>query len=73
MVVPADASEVQLSEMRYAFMAGAQHLFASIIGMLDAGQEPTDADLRRMSLIDEELARFRAEMELRHGRPGGSS
>lgn len=73
MAVPPDAPEVQVNEMRYAFMAGAQHLFASIMGILDPGEEPTDADLRRLDLIHNELEAFRKEMELRHGRPEGSA
>lgn len=56
--VPDDAPKVQLQEMRMAFFAGAQHLFSSIMGVLDAGEEPTEADLRRMELIDAELRAF---------------
>jgi hypothetical protein len=66
MTIPPGASEIQIREMRLAFMAGAQHLFASIIGVLDPGEEPTDADLRRMDLIDRELDAFRKELELRY-------
>lgn len=60
--VPPDADEVQLFEMRMAFMAGAQHLFASIMSILDPGTEPTDADLKRMELIDGELSAFEGEL-----------
>jgi hypothetical protein len=57
--LPPNASSVQLSEMRKAFFAGAQHLFASIIATVDDGdQEPTVDDLRRMDLIHQELGRF---------------
>jgi hypothetical protein len=62
-----DASEVQVREMRMAFFAGAQHLFASIMGILDPGDEPTDADLKRMDNIAAELGRF--ERELRASLP----
>ncbi|HEU4344065.1 MAG TPA: hypothetical protein VFU31_21125 [Candidatus Binatia bacterium] len=64
-VIPADASAIQVREMRMAFMAGAQHLFSSIISVLDPGSEPTDADLRRMNLINAELEAFVQEMKLR--------
>jgi hypothetical protein len=57
-VVPPDASEVQINEMRLAYFAGAQHLFASINSIMEEGEEPTDADLRRMTLISDELAAF---------------
>lgn len=73
MAVPPDAPEMQVNEMRYAFMAGAQHLFSSIMGTLDPDEEPTDADLRRLDLIHNELEAFRKEMELRHGGARGSA
>ncbi len=63
--VPDDASEVQISEMRLAFFAGAQHLFGSIMSILDPGAEPTEKDMERMSLIDAELRRFISEFTLR--------
>jgi len=63
--IPPDVSDLQVNEMRMAFMAGAQHLFASIMSVLDPGEEPTDADLRRLDLIHRELENFREEMELR--------
>lgn len=60
-----DAPADQLREMRLAFFAGAQHLFGSIMTFLEEGEEPTDADLRRMDLIHEELQTFIAEFEAR--------
>jgi hypothetical protein len=66
MTIPPGASEIQIREMRLAFMAGAQHLFASIMGVLDPGEEPTDADLKRFDLIHQELETFRKELELRY-------
>ncbi len=56
--LPPDAGDVQLREMRMAFFAGAQHLFGSIMTILEPDAEPTEADLRRMTLIDDELQRF---------------
>jgi hypothetical protein len=53
-----DAPKVQLEEMKKAFFAGAQHLFSSIMTILDEDKEPTDADLKRMSLISDELDTF---------------
>ena len=61
--MPADAPEIQISEMRKAFMAGAQHLFASIMGILEPGEEPSEKDLKRMDLIHAELEAFRLELE----------
>jgi hypothetical protein len=57
-----DASDIQVREMRMAFMAGAQHLFASIMTILDPGDEPSEKDLARMSLISNELDNFRHEL-----------
>lgn len=55
LVIPKDAPEVQRKEMRLAFFAGAQHLFTSIMNVLDSDREPTADDLRRMDLIHREL------------------
>jgi hypothetical protein len=57
-VMPADAGPVQLAETEQAFFAGAQHLFASIMSVLDPGSEPTNADLQRMDFIAQELEAF---------------
>lgn len=67
--VPPDAPQLQVDEMRNAFFAGAQHLFASIMGVLDEGSEPTAADLRRMDLISSELEAFITLYSLKHGLP----
>jgi hypothetical protein len=62
-----DAPADQLREMRMAFFAGAQHLFGSIMTMLEPGEEGTEADLRRMDLIARELDDFYAEIKKRVG------
>lgn len=67
--VPPDAPQVQIDEMRQAFFAGAQHLFSSIMGILDPGSEPTDADMRRMDLIQSELDAFITIYAAKHGVP----
>jgi len=69
--IAADAPPEQLHEMRLAFFAGAQHLFVSIMSVLDPGSEPTDADMERMSNIDAELRAFSQDFELRHVPAGG--
>lgn len=68
-----DATPEQVDEMRSAFFAGAQHLFASIMCALDAGEDATEKDLLRMSLISDELDRFLADYKLRHGLTEGSA
>jgi hypothetical protein len=62
MVVPRGAGPVQVEECRRAFFAGAQALFASIMTILDPGAEPTDADLKRMDAINDELRAFAASV-----------
>ena len=57
----------QLDDLRCAFFGGAQHLFGSIMGTLDAGEEPTEQDMKRMSLIAHELEAFIEEYKQRHG------
>lgn len=69
-VVPKDASDTQVGEMRKAFFCGAEHLFASIMSILDPGAEPTEKDLDRMSLIHTELEAFRKEVTSHHTAPG---
>lgn len=70
-VLPMEAPPVQISEMRMAFFAGAQHLFSSILSVLEQDAEPTENDLRRMSLIHKELQKFEHEFALRAAKVGG--
>jgi len=58
-----DASDIQRSEMRKAYFFGAQHLWASIMGILEPGTEPTDLDMERMTKIHVELEKFTEEMK----------
>ena len=44
---------------------GALHLFQSLMTIMDAGEEPTDADLSKMEMIDIELRQFGRDFELR--------
>lgn len=60
-----DAPDIQVNEMRLAFMAGAEHLFSSIMSILDPGEEPTDADMRRIDLISTELDNWRGRLSER--------
>jgi hypothetical protein len=72
-VMQTNAPPDQVSEMRLAFMAGAQHLFASIMDALDPDRELNDDDMKRMGLIDKELRAFGDELKLRFDRPAGSA
>ena len=61
-----DAPALQLQEMRMAFFAGAQHLFGSIMSIMDPGEEPTEKDMERIDLIDRELKAFINDFALRN-------
>lgn len=65
--VAKDAPAIQLKEMRMAFFAGAQHLFSSILTVLEPDAEPTEADLRRMDMIKSELDEFLRQFRAEHG------
>lgn len=61
-----DSPPDQIREMRMAFFAGAQHLYGTIMNVLDPGEEPTDADLKKMELIDKELNQFIHDFAKQH-------
>lgn len=65
LVIAKNAPELQVQEMRLAFFAGAHHVFNSIITALDNGDEVTEADLRIMNNLSDELESFRSEWESR--------
>jgi hypothetical protein len=65
------ASEGQISDMRLAYMAGAEHVFSSMMSVLDPGEEPTDADMKRVELIYTELQRWREVLAARVARAKG--
>jgi hypothetical protein len=73
MIVPEGASETQIDECRTAFFAGAQHLFGSIMNMMDPGEEPSEADERKLELIHKELLAFANTMMLRTSGTSGSA
>lgn len=73
LVMSPDAPQLQIDECRMAFMAGSQHLFSSIMNVLDPGEQETEADLRKMDLIDKELRAFGREMEMRLTKAKGSA
>lgn len=51
-------SELERSAMKNAYYSGAQHLFASIMNILEEGQEPTEGDLNKITAIHEELEQW---------------
>jgi hypothetical protein len=66
---PHDAAD----PLREAFMAGAEHLFASMMNMLDPGLEETPDDMRRLDRLHAELEPVREMLQLKYGRTAGSA
>lgn len=62
LMVPVQASEEQLEDMRKAFFLGAEHVWTTIFAVLDADENPTDKDMERMSKIHLELTKFKQEL-----------
>jgi hypothetical protein len=61
-----DVSPGQIRDMRVALFAGAHHVFNSIMSTLDEGAEPSEADMKRIDLIDKELDKFIKEFKRTH-------
>lgn len=63
--VPPDAGPNTINALHTAFYCGAQHLFSSILAILDKGPdtEPTDQDMARMSMIAKELEEWATKMK----------
>lgn len=53
-----------IAQLRMVFFAGAQHLWGSIMSMSDDGANVTDAESRRMDLINEELIAFAKDIAM---------
>lgn len=69
-VIPKNAPEIQVTECRRAFFAGAAILLESMMKIMDADREPTANDLAKMADIQAELDAFGAELDKRILKPG---
>ncbi len=70
MTLPPDCPSGQIETCRTMFFAGAQHLWGammSAMGMMEEDREPTENDMRRMSMISAELDHFIEDFAKRHG------
>ena len=67
LVLSPNAPQIQRDECRMAFFSGAQHLFGSIMSIMEEDAEPTPADLERMSQIQAELENFLVMFKAKHG------
>lgn len=57
-VMPKEVSDTQLHECFVAYLAGCQHLWASMIDFLEPGQEVTAKDEKRMEMIFAEMQKI---------------
>lgn len=69
-VLPKDASDTQVEEMHKAFFMGAEHLYQSVMNIMDDDREPTEKDMTRMAQIHAELEAFRKQATSWHTAPG---
>jgi len=60
-----DSPVKEQDAQKFAFYAGAQHVFASMLNMLDEDHEPTDADMARMTHLNQELKEFELQFKAR--------
>jgi hypothetical protein len=65
-IIPLDAHEIQRTECRRAFYAGALSLFSAVTGRLSPGEEPTEKDLAMLDDLHVEINEYAAD--LRAGR-----
>jgi hypothetical protein len=57
-VLPADASEIQIRECKRAFFAGARALETLLLTHLEDGDQITDAELKLVKELRDELSEF---------------
>lgn len=72
-VMPKEAGPTQVRECGLAFMAGAQHLFGSMMTILDPGEGVTADDEKRMEAIFKEMDEWTKQMAARHYPAQGSA
>lgn len=69
-IIPLDAPKAQVDDMEFAYLAGAQHLWASVFAALDSGTDATPGDMSRMASISRELDDVKERLKERaYGRP----
>lgn len=67
LVIPKGASPLQVDETHRAFYAGGLALFALLVSSMEAGAEPTEADVAAVDVLHEELLAGCAEHVGRDG------
>ena len=72
-IVLPGADKAEKDRHRIAFFAGAQHVFATLIGVMSDHDDPTPADLMRMDKLHAELETFAGDMRALLAPPRGSA
>lgn len=62
-VLPQAAPPIQIKETRRAFFGGAAILFETIMLALDSGEEPTDADMQRLTDLQAEIDEYGQQID----------
>lgn len=60
-------------DLKEAFQAGAEHVFASMVNMLEADEEVTDNDLKRMDHLQAEVELIQRAFRLKYGKAEGKA
>ena len=60
-IIPEAAGETQRNDLRTAFYLGAGSFFDVLVHFLDDGDEPTEADMRRLDALYAELVAFKQQ------------
>jgi len=61
--IPDNASASQVRAMRFAYLAGCQHVWASVFAALDAEERIGERDIERMVRLDAEMEQVSRELE----------
>lgn len=65
-VIHKDAPPEQVEEMRWAFMAGAEHVWSSVLNFISGSDEElTEQDMRRLEMVQKELDEWREKIMAR--------
>lgn len=65
-------SDEELERLQNAYFGGAQHLYASIMAIMESDREPTAKDMERMEQIHDELEAWAKTMRLPPRRAGAN-
>lgn len=62
-VIPLNAPDIQRTECRRAFYAGAISIFNGLLSELRPGAEPTDADLKVIDALAAEIKQYADDLK----------